>query len=55
MDPSGLPTDGTLRAHVMYVVAPVVIAPGCSLLLHTWGATYSTGNTFEYEFGYVEK
>ncbi len=55
VDPSGLPTDGTNRANVMYVVAPVVIAPGCSLLLHTWGATYSTGNTFEYEFGFVEK
>ncbi len=55
VDPSGLPTDGTLRAHVMYVNSPLVVSPGCSLCITAWGATYSTGATYEYEFGYVEK
>ena len=54
-DPSSLPTDGTLRAHVLYVVAPVVLPPGTGMALHAWGATFSTGATYEYEFGYVEK
>lgn len=55
VDPSGLPTDGTLRAHVMYVESPLVIPPGCSMAIHAWGATFSTGATYEYEFGFVEK
>lgn len=55
VDPSGLPTDGTLRAHIMYVESPIVVPPGCSMAIHTWGATYSTGATYEYEFAYVEK
>ncbi len=55
VDPSGLPTDGTLRANIMYVHAPIVITPGNSFAIHAWGATFSTGATYEYEFGYVEK
>lgn len=55
VDPSALPTDGTNRAHVMYVVSPLVIPPGTMYALHAWGATFSTGATYEYEFGYVEK
>jgi hypothetical protein len=55
VDPSGLPTDGTLRAHVYYVIAPLVVVPGTSMAIHAWGATFSTGATYEYEFGYVEK
>ncbi len=55
VDPSALPIEGTLRAHIMYVMSPLVIAPGTSMAIHTWGATYSTGAIYEYEFGYVEK
>ncbi len=55
VDPSGLPTDGTLRAHVMYVLPPLVISPGMMMAIHAWGATFSTGATYEYEFGWVEK
>jgi hypothetical protein len=55
VDPSALPTDGTNRAHVMYVMSPLVVAPQTSMLIHAWGATFSTGATYEYEFGYVEK
>ncbi len=55
VDPAGLPTDGTLRAHVMYVMSPLVVAPGTSMLITAWGATFSTGATYEYEFGFVEK
>ena len=54
-DPSSLPTDGTLRAHVYYAMAPIVLPPGTMLSIHAWGATFSTGATYEYEFGYVEK
>jgi len=54
-DPSALPTDGTNRAHVMYVMAPIVIAPNTMMAIHAWGATFSTGATYEYEFGFVEK
>ncbi len=45
VDPSGLPTDGTLRAHIMYVESPLVITPGNSMAIHAWGATFSTGAT----------
>ncbi len=55
VDPSGLPTDGTLRAHVMYVCSPLVIAPGTSMMITAWGATFSTGATYEYELSFVEK
>ncbi len=55
VDPSGLPTDGTLRAHIYYVESPLVIPPGCMMAIHAWGATFSTGATYEYEFGFVEK
>lgn len=55
VDPSALPTDGTGRAHVVYVMSPLVVSPGCSLCITAWGATFSTGATYEYEFGYVEK
>lgn len=55
VDPSGLPTDGTNRAHIMYVCSPLVVSSGSSLLLTAWGATFSTGAVYEYEFGYVEK
>ena len=55
VDPSGLPTDGTLRAHIYYNSSPLVIPPGTMMAIHAWGATFSTGATYEYEFGYVEK
>jgi hypothetical protein len=55
VDPSGKPNDGVLQANVMYVLPPLVLPPGAMMALHAWGATYSTGNTFEYEFGFVEK
>ncbi len=55
VDPSALPVDGVLRAHIMYVMPPMVVASGTSMLIHTWGATYSTGAIYEYEFGFVEK
>ena len=55
VDPSGLPTDGTLRAHIYYVMPPLVIVPGTMMAIHTWGATYSTGATYEFEFGFIEK
>lgn len=54
-DPSALPTDGTARAHVMYVMSPLVITPATSMCITAWGATFSTGATYEYEFGYAEK
>jgi len=54
-DPSSLPTDGTLRAHVYYAMAPIALPPNTMLSIHAWGATFSTGATYEYEFGYVEK
>ena len=54
-DPSSLPVDGTLRAHVYYAMAPIVLPPNTMLSVHAWGATFSTGATYEYEFGYVEK
>lgn len=55
VDPSGLPTDGTARAHVYYNSSPIVLPPGTMMAIHAWGATFSTGATYEYEFGYVEK
>ncbi len=55
VDPSGLPNDGTLRAHVMYTIAPLVVSPGTNMAIYAWGATFSTGATYEYEFGYVER
>lgn len=55
VDPSGLPTDGTGRAHVYYNSSPLVIPPGFMMAIHAWGATFSTGATYEYEFGYVER
>ncbi len=55
VDPSGLPTDGTLRAHIYYNNSPLVIPPGCMMAIHAWGATFSTGATYEFEFAHVEK
>lgn len=55
VDPSGLPTDGTARAHVYYNSSPLVIPPGTMMAIHAWGATFSTGATYEYEFGYLER
>ncbi len=55
VDPSALPTDGTNRAHVLYVASPLVVTPGNSMLITAWGATFSTGATYEYELGFVEK
>lgn len=55
VDPSALPTDGTLRAHVLYIFSPLVIPPGMMMAIHAWGATFSTGATYEMEFGYVER
>lgn len=54
-DPSALATDGTNRAHIMYVMSPLVIVPGTMMAIHAWGATFSTGATYEYEFGFIEK
>jgi hypothetical protein len=55
VDPSALPVDGTARAHVMYILPPLVIPPNTMLAIHAWGATFSTGATYEFEFGYTEK
>ncbi len=55
VSPSGLPTDGTLRVNVTTVTAPIVLPPGYTLLIHTWGATFSTGAIYEYEFAFIEK
>jgi len=55
VDPSALPVEGTLRAHILTVTAPIVLPPGYSMLIHAWGATFSTGATYEYEFAFLEK
>jgi hypothetical protein len=55
VDPSGLPTDGTLRAHIYYVLPPIVVVPGTTMAIHAWGATFSTGATYEFEFAHIEK
>jgi hypothetical protein len=55
VDPSGLPTDGTLRAHIYYNSSPLVLPPGSMMAIHAWGATFSTGATYEFEFAHIEK
>jgi hypothetical protein len=55
VDPSALPVDGTNIANVMYVMPPVVVPPGQSFDVIAWGATFSQGVSYEYEFGFVEK
>lgn len=37
------------------VVAPIVVGPGQSLLIHQWGASQSTGPTFQVIFGWIER
>lgn len=55
VDPSGLPTDGTARAHIYYNSSPIVLPPGSMMAIHAWGATFSTGATYEFEFAHIEK
>ena len=55
VDPAGLQVSGTAISHVMYVESPIVLPPGDMMAIHAWGATFSTGATYEYEFGYLEK
>lgn len=40
-------------AEVSRVVPPMAIGPGCSLLLHQWAASQSTGPTHEAYFSYL--
>ncbi len=54
-DPASLPTAGTLRTHVLMTSGPAVLTPGSSMLITAWGATFSTGATYEYELGFVER
>ncbi len=55
VDPAGLDPSAAAISNVMYVLPPVVIPPGCQMSIVAWGATFSTGATYEYEFGFVEK
>ncbi len=47
--------EGTTLANLAFPVAPVIVPPGHSWLVHTWGASQSTGHTWEFEFGWWER
>lgn len=57
----GLPSsDGSYLAGATYASltqgnVPVVIPPGASFMIHEWEASQSTGPTYEFEFGYIER
>lgn len=55
VDPTSLINNSTTISHTTVNFAPLVIGPNQSMVLVRWGASYTTGVTYEVEFGYVEK
>jgi hypothetical protein len=54
-DPASLINNTTTISHTTVNYAPVVIGPNDSMVMVRWGASYTTGVTYEVEFGFVEK
>lgn len=52
---STLINNTTTHSDTVVDVAPVVIAPGYSMVLVHWAASQTTGTTYEIEFAFVEK
>lgn len=55
VDPASLINNAATISHTTVNFAPVVIGPGQSMVLVRWGASFTTGVTYEVEFGYIEK
>lgn len=51
----GMAMEGTTQAFVPVRCAPLVIPPGCSMLLHEAAASQSVAATYELELGYWER
>lgn len=55
VDPASLINNTSTLSHTTVNFAPVVIGPNQSMVLVRWGASYTTGVTYEVEFGFIEK
>lgn len=55
VDPASLINNTSTLSHTTVNFAPIAIGPGQSMVLVRWGASYTTGVTYEVEFGYIEK
>lgn len=55
VDPCSLINNAATISHTTVNFAPVVIGPNQSMVLVRWGASYTTGVTYEVEFGFIEK
>lgn len=51
----GMVLEGTAQAYIPVRCAPLVIPPGCSMLLHEAAASQSVAATYELELGYAER
>lgn len=54
-DPASLINNTSTLSHTTVNYAPIVIGPGQSMVLVRWGASYTTGVTYEVEFGFIER
>ena len=54
-DPCSLINNTTTLSHCTVNFAPLVIGPNQSMVLVRWGASYTTGVTYEVEMGFIEK
>ncbi len=52
---SALINNTTTHSDTVVTWAPVVISPGCSMVLVEWGASAANAKSYEVEFAYVEK
>ena len=55
VDPASLINNTTTISHTTVNFAPLAIGPNQSMVLVRWGASYTTGVTYEVEFGFIEK
>ena len=54
-DQTSLINNAASLCHTAMYWAPVVIAPGYSMVLVRWAASQTTGSTLEVEMGWIEK
>ena len=55
VDPCSLINNTSTLSHTTVNFAPICIGPNQSMVLVRWGASYTTGVTYEVEFGWIEK
>ena len=52
---AGMPLEGTLQAHIVRNLPPVVLGPGCTFVMSLHAASQTVASEYEFEIGFWQR